>query len=297
MKVVLKLVLVVVVLLLAAVVGVLFYLDAIAKGAIERGATYALGVQTTLEEADVGVISGEFSMKGLNVANPEGFESDHFLQLGEGFVAVSMGSLRQETVQLPILSLTTVNMSLEKKGGQSNYKVILANLKRLESGEKEAEETGEQKPGKQFVIKEVVISDVNVEVDLFGVGGDLNRARVPIDEIRLTNVGTDGADTSEVTDVIIKAILAAVMANAADLPADFVNDLGGHLQGLASLADMGIQGSFDVGGQMTDFAGKTLQDASQQAGKAAEDITKGLGDEVGKTVEGIGDLFGGKKDD
>ncbi len=283
MKVVLKLVLVVVVLLAAVVIAVAFYLDAIAKGAIEKGATYALGVQTTLDEADVGVISGEFSMKGLNVANPEGFQGDHFLQLGEGYVDVSMGSLRQDTVQLPLLTLTTVSMILEKKGDESNYKVILDNLKRFESGKQEPDD-GEKKPGKTFVIQEVVITDVNVEVNMLGIGGELGRARVPIDEIRLTNVGAGGADTSEMTDVIIKAIMAAILANAADLPADLVNDLGGSMQGLTSLADMGIGESYDFG-QMADVAGKTVEDA------------KGLEEEVEKAVKGIGDLFGGKKND
>ena len=223
-----------------------------------------------------------FKMNGLIVANPEGFESDHFLQLGEGYVDVSIGSLRQDTVELPLLTLTTINMTLEKKGGQSNYKVILDNLKRLESGEGEDKKMA----GKKFNIQEVVISDINVEVDLFDAGGDLNRVRVPIEEIRLTNVGTAGADTSELTDVIIKAIMAAVMANAADLPAELVNDLGGQLKGLESLADMGIDQSFDFGAQMEDAAGK-----------AVEDATKGLGEEADKAVKGLGGLLGGKKDD
>jgi hypothetical protein len=293
MKLLLKLVLVVVVLLVAAVVTVFVYLDSIAKSAVEKGATYALGVETTLDSADVGVMSGDFTMKGLNVANPEGFDRDHFLRLGEGYVDVSLGSLRQETVQLPTLTLTTVNMSLEKKGGESNYKVILDNLKRLESGEAE----GDKEPGKKFVIEEVVISDITVEVDVFGIGGALDRARVPIDEIRLTNVGSDGADTSEVTNVVIKAIMAAVLANAADLPADLVNDLGGTLGGLTSLADMGIEGSIDVGGQMSDFAGKTITGVGEQATKAVEDATKGLGEGVDEAVKGLGGLLGGDKKD
>ncbi|MHC4768958.1 MAG: hypothetical protein ACYTEI_09635 [Planctomycetota bacterium] len=280
MKLVLKLVLVFVVLLVVVVVAIAFYLDAIARGAIETGATYALGVRTTLDEADIGVLSGEFTMKGLDVANPEGFQSDHFLQLGEGYVDVSLGSLRQETVELPTLTLTTVNMTLEKKGGESNYKVILDNLKRFESGEGQDKKMA----GKKFNIQEAVISDINVEIDLFGVGGEVNRARVPIDEIRLTNVGAGGGDTAEITDVIIKAIMAAIMAKAADLPAELVNDLGGQLKGLESLADMGIDQSFDFGKQMGDAAGKAVDDA-----------TKGLGEEADKAVKGLGGLLGGDK--
>ncbi|MHC4801885.1 MAG: hypothetical protein ACYTFF_07170, partial [Planctomycetota bacterium] len=260
----------------------IFYLDAIAKTAVERGATYALGVQTTLASADVAVLASYFRMNGLLVANPTGFESEHFLQLGEGYMDVSIGSLRQETVELPLLTLTTIRMTLEKKGDQSNYKVILDNLKRFESGEGEDKKMA----GKKFNIQEAVISDVIVEIDVFGTGGKLNRVQVPIDEIRLTNVGTGGGDTSEITNVIIKAIMAAVMANAADLPAELVNDLGGQLKGLESLADMGIEQSFDFGKQMGDVTGKAVDDA-----------TKGLGEEADKAVKGLGGLLGGKKDD
>ena len=109
--------------------------------------------------------------------------------------------------------------------------------------------------------------------------------RVPIKEIRLTNVGQDGADSSELTNVIMKAIMAAILANGADFPADLVNDLGGSMQGLTSLSAMGVDGSFDVGGEMTNLTGKAVDDA-----------TKGLGEEADKAVKkGLGDLLGGKK--
>jgi hypothetical protein len=273
MKLVLKLAVVLVAVLLMALGAVILYLDAIAKTAVERGATYALGVQTTLASADVAVLASYFKMNGLIVANPQGFQSEHFLQLGEGYVDVSIGSLRQETVELPLLTLTTIRMTLEKKGDESNYKVILDNLKRFESGEGQDKKMA----GKKFNIQEAVIKDINVEIDVFGVGGELNRIRVPIDEIRLTNVGAGGGDTSEITNVIIKAIMAAVMANAADLPAELVNDLGGQLQGLSSLADMGIDESFDFGAQMGDISGKTVEDAA----KGVDEAVKGLGGLLG----------------
>lgn len=134
MKMLVKLAVGVVVLLLVAVVAVFLFVDAIAKGAIERGATYALGVQTTLGSADVGITSGEFGMKGLRVANPEGFASDHFMTLGSGVVAVSLGTLRQDVVELPLLALSGIDLRLEKKGALSNYKVIVDHLKSLQTG-------------------------------------------------------------------------------------------------------------------------------------------------------------------
>ncbi len=263
-----------VILLVVAVVVVFMSIDAIARAAIERGSTYALGVQTTLDSADIGILSGEFRMKGLDVANPEGFTSDTFFRLGEGFVAVSLGSLRQDTVELPTLALSGVQMNLEKKGGSSNYGVITNNLKRFESSD-----TGEPgkstEPGKNFVIREIVITDINVTVDLLPIGGTLKRIEVPIEEVRLTDVGNDGLTTAEMTALVIKAIMAAVVENAADLPADLVNDLGGALGNLASLQELGITQIVDI-----------------REIKEAQDVAKSVDDAIKK---GLGGLFGGMK--
>ncbi len=262
-----------VVLGVVAVMVVFVSIDAIAKAAIERGTTYALGVQTTLESADIGILSGEFRMKGLDVANPEGFTNDSFFRLDEGFVAVSLGSLRQDVVELPTLALTGVQMNLEKKGGTSNFGVITDNLKRFESGDS-GRPGDSAKPGKNFIIREIVITDIDVTVDLLPIGGTLNRIEVPIEQVRLTDVGNDGLTTAEMTALVIKAIMAAVVANAGDLPADLVNDLGGALGNLASLKDLGITQIVDI---------KEI--------KQAQDAAKSLDD----AIKGFGGLLGGRK--
>ncbi len=268
--------------LVVIVVIVIMSIDSIAKVAIVRGSTYALGVQTTLASADIGIVSGEFAMKGLDVANPEGFESDHFLQLGEGFLAVSLGSLREDTVEVPTLALTGIDINLEKRGGRANYKIIADNLKRFESGDTadDGAQADAGKPGKRFVIHEIIIRDVNVTVDLVPAGGALTRLEVPIEEIRMTDVGSESMTTAELTDRVIKMILAAIVKNGAHLPTDLVNDLGGALAQLGDLGNM------------------TVTETARTVVKVVEGLGEG-GDEVGKTIgdaiEGLGGLFGQKK--
>lgn len=281
MKKLVKLVAAVLLLLLVAVVGIFVYIDSIAKAAIERGATYALGVETTLGSADVGVLSGEFAMRGLEVDNPDGFDSDHFLRIERGDVEVNLASLWQDTVELPLLALRGVDMKLERTPAGANYQVILDNLKRFESNQsKDPAPTDESE--RTFVVREVLISDVNVEVDLLPIGGQLNRVEVAIDEIRLTNLGSEGVSMSQLTDVIIQAILAAVVQNATDLPTDLINDLGGGLAGLTGLGDLGLDATFKVGDEVT-----ALRDALGEV--AGEDVGK----EIGKALEGLGGLLGG----
>ncbi|MDX1682749.1 MAG: hypothetical protein R3336_06495, partial [Phycisphaeraceae bacterium] len=60
--------------LVLLVVGIFIYIDSIAATAVERGGTYALGVDTRLADADVGIFAGEVTLDGLTVDNPEGFK-------------------------------------------------------------------------------------------------------------------------------------------------------------------------------------------------------------------------------
>lgn len=287
MKKLAKLVAVLLVLLGVAVLGIFVYIDSIAKAAIERGSTYALGVETTLRWADVGILSGEFAMGGLKIDNPDGFDGDHFLQLERADVKVSLASLRQDTVELPLLVLSGVDMKLQRTLAGANYQVILDNLKRFESNQSKDPGLSDES-GRTFVIREVLISDVNVEVDLLPIGGQLNRVKVAIDEIRLINVGSEGVSMSQLTNVIIQAILAAVVQNAADLPIDLITDLGG---GLAGLTGLGLDATFKVGGEVTALVGDVLGEVTKAVGGAGEDVGK----EIGKALEGLGGLLGGDK--
>ncbi len=284
MKTLIKMVAVLLILLVLATVAVALYIDTIAKTAIERGATYALGVETTLGSADVGLLSGTFSMGDMTIANPAGFESPYFTHLGQGDVEVALKTLRQETVELPTLTLTDLEIYLDKKEGKANYDVILENLKRFESQENAQDDAG----GKKFIIEEVLIKNIMVHVQLLPLGGDLTKLDVPIDEVRLHDVGsgTDGSVLmSELTSVIIKAVLAAIVQKGGGLiPSDILGDLG---QGLGSLAEIGLDAATGLGDRIKD------------AGGGLDEVTEGLGDAIKSIGDGLGGLLGGdkKKDD
>jgi hypothetical protein len=291
MKYLFKLIAVLVVLVVVALVAVVYYIDAIAKRGVEAGATFALGVPTTLETADVGILSGEFSMSGLTVSNPPGFDAPHFLRLNDGGVAVSLGSLREDTVELPHLTLSGIDVNLQKKPDGSNFQAILANLKRFEGdGSKPADDAG----GKKFVIRKVEVKDIHVHADVVPIGGSLTRVDVPIESIVLNDVGSGGSgvNMSELANVLFKAIFAAVLQKGGGiLPADMLKDLGGGLEQLKGLGDLNVQ----VAGQALQDFGKSLGGAGEGVGQAVENVGKSIGEGAEKALEGVGDLFGGGK--
>jgi hypothetical protein len=261
-------------LVVVALVVTLIMIDSVAKTGIEKGGSYALGVPTALDSASIGIASGKFGLSGLAVDNPQGFEGK-FLKLGDGGVEVSLGSLMKDTVVLPRLALSDVELDLKRTSSGSNYGIILDNLKKLESGEKAKPK--EEKPGKTFKIGEVVISNVVVHLDLVGGPSGLTSVNIPIHEVRLTNVGSDGSgvDIAELTSILLQAIIAAAVDKGGSLiPADIAGDLKGGLQQLSGLADVGVEAVGKVGEQVSKLG---LGEAASGAVKDATDTLKGLG--------------------
>lgn len=302
MKKVLKIaVILVVVLLLMVGAGVLLVLsniNSIAKKGIEAGGSYALGVPTTVQSVSLHPLAGQMSLSGLNVANPSGFSAGHFLSLGSGDVAVTLSSLQSDVIQVPTFKLDTIDVNLERKEGSSNYKVILDNLAKLQSGPKSAPAST---PGggshKKLVIKDLELTKISVHVDMLGAGGGvgkvLNSAAkidLPIEKIQLTNVGQTGTGVQgtgvtveQLTGLIVQAVLTAAAERGGGLiPADILGDLKGGLGNLGALPMNVVGKAGDVASQLGGAVGDTV-------GKVG-DVGKGVGD-------ALGGLLGGKKGD
>jgi vacuolar-type H+-ATPase subunit H len=272
MKKIKKIIVAGVVLVVVLVVVAVVFIDRIAKAGTEKGATYALGTKTTLKDADIGLVAGCSELDNLQVNNPPGFDTSHFLKLNKGVIAVSLGSLTGDTVEVPEFTLEGIDVNLEKKGASSNYQVILDNLKRFES-KSEPQPKQEKEEGKRFVIREILIKPVTAHVKL----SPLPEVTVTVPEIRLKNVGTGsdkGVMVSELTDALLKAIMMAIAEQGGSLmPKEILGELDASLKSLASLKDVGATLAVGVGGAMKELGGQasqTVQQATEQASKTVE---------------------------
>lgn len=289
MKSLLKKLMFVVLLLVLVVVGGLIYavtsIDSLARVGIEKGATYALGVNTSLRSADVDVLAGTFSMAELNVSNPPGFTSPHFLSLGTGGVAVSLATLQKKTIELPSLTLDRISVHLERKpDAGTNYKVILANLDKLKGTSSKPASADERR----FIIRELTITNVVVHADLLGgpgAIGELTTINIPIDQIKLTNVGKTGTGVGgtgvtigELSSIIVQALLAAAADKGGSIiPADFLSDLKGSLANLDGIKDLGMNVLAEQTATIKDAGKKIIDDAAEKTKDAVKDaLDKGL---------------------
>lgn len=299
-------------LVVLAVVLAWIYIDTLAERGVERGATYALGVGTTLDSADVGVLGGTVELKGLHVDNPEGFKADHFLELQEANLGVSLGSLMSDVVEVPSLRFTGIDVRLERTAQGANYAAIMDNLKRFEAGEKKEPDPS----AKKFIVRTIEIRDVTIHADLVPIGGaigELTSTKVTVPEVVLNDVGSAGDPKSiaEISVIVIKAILAsAVEVGGGVLPEDILGELGSQLGALLDLEAMGVGGIEGLGEAAADLlgtpidetirdategVGEAIEDAGQQVQDAATEAQKKLEEEARRARERLGGLLPGQK--
>lgn len=284
---------------------------------IEAGGTYAMGVNTTLHSVRVGLFSGSATLRGLRIANPPGYEGEHFLELGEASAAVTPASLRQPVIEMPYFTLDTIDVGLERRDGKANYQVILDNINKLQ--QKIASATGgggggdasSGGPETKLVINDLTIRKVTVRVDMLGasgaVGDVLNKATrvtIPIDEIKLQNVGKTGTGVggtgvtmSQLASIVVQAVLGAAADKGGGLlPVDFLNDLKGNLGNLDALKGLGMNVTALTQGKVDEV----MKDVGAKVEGAVKGAVDGAAKELDKGLKGVGEglkgLIPGSKD-
>jgi len=278
----------------AVAVAIVVYLDAIVGKAIETGCTRALGVEARVGWVRVGLVTGNFSVGRLRIANPPGFEADHFISFDKIHFEIPPDSFRQDTVVVPLLELDGVEVALETVGGKKNYEVILDNLRRFtKSGSADpkakAPAAGDEVGAKALEIHEGVIRDIVATVDLGKVPGHADRMVVEIPEIRLkANEATGSAQVSvaEVTQVIVTAVLTGIAKKAPTLLAE------GLFTGLVGLKDitLALPDSMETGASHVGGAALAIGSGAETTAKKAAEGAKGA-------FKSLGALFGGGDDE
>jgi hypothetical protein len=273
-KFLVRLVLAVVVLVVLAGLGVYFYLDTIAKEAVQRGGTYAMDVDTTVDKVSLHPFDGKLQMKGLTVANPPNFNGAHLMKTGTFELELVPSSLMDKTILLKKFELDGLDMYIDQQMPLSNIGVIMENLKKLAGGEKPKEE----KPSEGKKVKVDLITIKNVVAHVKVLAGPELTIKVP--EIQLKNVTGDnaaGVALPELMARIVPAVLAAVLESGKGvLPADLLNNLQGSVSAVTA----------QLGGQ----AQEMVKGVQGQVGDALKGIVpkdaNGIGGTVGKLLGG-----------
>jgi len=222
-----KLLIGVVVLLVVAVGGVIFYLDSLVKGGIEVVGSEVLGVEVRVGGVSLSPLSGQGSISGLTIANPEGFDSPYAFELGEVALQLDIGSLRSDVIEITSVAIDTPRITYETDIRTDNIRTLLARVGG-EGGEEQTTASGSS-AGKDLLIREFRMLDPQLDVIT-----PIASAPVPLPEIVINDIGTgdNGASAQEVLQLILGRINRAVLEG--NIPA--VQELRNSLQNIESEA-------------------------------------------------------------
>lgn len=254
------------------------------KAAVEKYGSETTQVAVGLDAADVNLTDLNAALRGLSVGNPQGFNTDRAISLGE--ISVKIASVSTDLIVIDEVMIRAPEITYEIGAGGSNIAKIQENVDKFlgnsgqsgSSGESAANNTSsdEDQAGPQVIINDLYIKGgkVNVSATLFQ-GSALP---VPLPDIHLEDIGKDGGDEggatpAEVVDQIISAI----------------TDKAG---GAASSLDLSQIGLSDISGKAAELGGAAA-DAAKGALEGASDKLGGAGGAVGEKLGGAGDALGG----
>ena len=112
-----------------ALAGAVVFSSQIVQTAVEEVGSRALGVPVTLENANVGFLSGSFKLQGLKVANPSGFEKDRALSFSEVEVQVEPKSLMSNKIVVNKIVVRAPEIFYEGNLKSNNFKKYLEHQK------------------------------------------------------------------------------------------------------------------------------------------------------------------------
>jgi hypothetical protein len=237
----------------ALVGGLVLGIDGLARRAVERGAEQATGVDASVTLVHIGIARPSFSLRGLSLANPEGFRAEQFLALRSAHMPLPTRNLLAQEIRVPELVVEGLELELERSAGRSNYGEILRNLERGAAAQPA------QEGGRTLVIERVVMRDARARLR----AAPLPPLDVELPEVVLHDVGGRGTG-SENAAVVVRAVLVAALGalarDTAGVPREVARELAGGLRAIALQRGRG-----------------TVEEIGRAAGRAARDAAEGLG--------------------
>ncbi len=221
----------------AIVVGAAFYyIDSIVKGGIEVVGSDVLGTRVTVDSVSISPLSGNGTIRGLTIANPDGFTSPYIMQLGEVKVALNVGSLTGEVIEITEISVIEPVITYETKITTDNMRALLANLP--STGNDEVQNAPAEGAGAGIIINEFSLTGAQVNLVASIIEQSFTLA-----DIRLTNIGTENqaATVSQALEVVIRAISRALIN--ADRPglSELRESVEGRVQESVEQAEEAVQ--------------------------------------------------------
>ena len=178
-----------------------FYLDSLVTTGIQVVGSQVLGTEVTVESASISPLNGSGSIRGLRVANPEGFNSTYAFELEEVAVQINVGSVFSDVVEVDSVEITEPEITYERRLTSDNISALIDNLS-SGGADEEVSSTAEESPS-QLIIREFLMRSPQLNLVAASI-----EAPIPLPNISLSNIGEE-RDSATVADAM-RQILGAI---------------------------------------------------------------------------------------
>lgn len=219
-KLILRILVALVVIVILAVAGVVYFLDGAIKKGVETVGPQIAKVDIKLDGVSLSILSGSGKIKGLVVGNPEGYTTPHAISVGSASLAVSPGSVFTDKVVIKSIRVEAPEIYYEGGLGGDNLHKILDNVTASTGSTTAEPATKSGQPTKKLQVDDFVITGAKLNISIKGTGGFA--APIPLPDIHFTNLGQgpEGITAAELTKKVFTELTASVAKNAAGVITD-----------------------------------------------------------------------------
>lgn len=200
--------------------GITFTLDRIVKSGIESYGSEIAGTEVRAESVSISPISGEGTISGFTVANPDGFEGDYMLSINDFSISLDVLSLLSDEILIHEIILNEASFFVEQTASGNNVMKILNNIDAM--AETESSETS-------MIIDRFYME--NGGIYLGSSIGEEVEANYTIESLEVRDIGRDNqtGDTIEtianLADRVAEEVLSEAVNSGLDRIRDAVRDL------------------------------------------------------------------------
>lgn len=214
-KIIFSLSIIIILAIAASAYYLLSNLDFLIKAGIEKYGSAATHTAVRVDKVQFKLTEGTGTLKGLTIANPEGFDTAYAFSLGEITTAIDIQSLKQEPYVINEITIRAPQIFFEvnadKKTNLNELKNRLgggASKTRTTTKKKDAPDTSETAGARipRIIIRRLLFADGNINVKIT----PLNKKdyKLKLSRLSMTNLGgKSGATPTELTKEIINRLI------------------------------------------------------------------------------------------
>ena len=194
-------------------------LGPIIKTAVNKYGPAMTKTDLRVHDVSISIFSGEAKLKDFYLGNPKGFKSPEAMSVNAVYVDVDEKSITHDPIVIDRIEVVGPKITYEKVRRADNFQTILSNVKRSADNSKSSsssKKASKESTGKKLVIRNFIITDGKVNMDVDMQTGSSVSASASLPKIHLKNVGekSGGATAEEVFYIVFAELYDKLVSPA-----------------------------------------------------------------------------------